>query len=50
MAKKIMMPTTSGGIMRYFNDYKSKLSLKPGYIIYFSLLMIIIVIALHIAR
>ncbi|MFA5405924.1 MAG: SEC61-beta family protein [Candidatus Nanoarchaeia archaeon] len=38
---------STGGIMRYFSDYKSKLSLKPGYVIFASIIIILTVIILH---
>jgi len=46
MAKdnRINMPSTTGGLIRYFDDYKSKLVFKPGHII----ILIIIIIILEI--
>ena len=44
---KIQMPSGMGGIMRYFDDYKSKIEFKPGYIIIFVVVIIIIEIILH---
>jgi preprotein translocase subunit Sec61beta len=40
-------PMSTGGIMRYFSDYKSKIIIKPGYVMLLSLLVIITVIMLH---
>lgn len=41
------MPSSQGGLVRYFDDYKSKIEFKPGYIILFVVLIIIIEILLH---
>lgn len=41
------MPMSTGGIMRYFSDYKSKIVIKPGHVIFFSMITIITVIMLH---
>jgi len=30
------MPMSTGGIMRYFSDYKSKILIKPGYVMLLS--------------
>ena len=42
MAKdKITMPTSTAGITRYFDDYKSKIEIKPGMVI----VMVLVVVA-----
>lgn len=43
--EKIRMPASFGGLTRYFEDYKSKIEIKPEYVI----LMIIVIIALSVA-
>lgn len=49
MAKdKVNMPMSTAGITRYFDDFKSKIEFKPGHIIVFAILIILISIALHI--
>jgi len=30
---KINMPTSTAGLTRYFDDYKSKIRIKPGYVV-----------------
>tara|TARA_Y100000310_G_C20669467_1_gene809427 strand:+ start:2011 stop:2244 length:234 start_codon:yes stop_codon:yes gene_type:complete len=45
---RITMPTSTAGITRYFDDYKSKIEFKPGHIIVLVLLVMLIVILLHI--
>ena len=46
--KKVHMPTSTAGLTRYFEDYKSKLEFKPGHVIILSVLVILITIILHI--
>ncbi|MBT3463941.1 preprotein translocase subunit Sec61beta [archaeon] len=49
MAKnKINMPTSSAGITRYFDDYKSKIEFKPGHIVFLAIFVMLFVIALNI--
>ena len=45
--QKVSMPSSQGGLIRYFGEYKSKIEFKPGYIIIFVILIIIIEILLH---
>ena len=45
--EKVSMPSSQGGLVRYFDEYKSKIEFKPGYIILFVVLIIIIEILLH---
>jgi len=48
MAKdKINMPSGTAGLTRYFDEYKSKISFKPGYVIVFSIIAIILIALLH---
>lgn len=44
---RISMPSGQGGLIRYFEDYKSKVSLKPGHVIILVILVMIIIILLH---
>jgi preprotein translocase subunit Sec61beta len=44
---RIHMPSGMGGLVRYFDEYKSKVTLKPGHIIVLCIAVIIIVILLH---
>lgn len=49
MARKdqIQMPSSGAGITRYFDDYKSKLEIKPAHVIILAVLVILIVVFLH---
>lgn len=44
---KIQMPSTMGGIVRYFDDYKSKIQFKPGHVVLLAAIVIIAEIILH---
>lgn len=45
--EKIQMPASGGGLVRYFDDYKSKLEIKPIYIIAIIVLLIIVELYLY---
>ncbi len=44
---KINLPSSGGGLIRYFDEYRSKISFKPGHIIVLVVIIIIIEIVLH---
>ena len=44
---KISMPSGMGGLTRYFDDYKSKISFLPGHIVAIAVIIILIMIFLH---
>ncbi len=44
---KISLPSGTGGIVRYFDEYKSKIKFKPGHIIILCVVVIIIMIILY---
>ncbi len=44
---RIMMPSSGAGLTRYFDEYKSKIELKPGHIIILIVVVIIIEVILH---
>ena len=45
MGNKIQMPSGMGGLVRYYDEYKSKLEFKPGTIILFIVLYTIFLIS-----
>ena len=49
MAKndKVQMPSSMGGIVRYYDDYKSKIQIRPGHVVLLAILVMIIEILLH---
>ena len=44
---KIQMPSGMGGLVRYFDEYKSKIEFKPGHIIILCIAVVIIMIVLY---
>lgn len=44
---KIRLPSGSGGLTRYFDEYKSKVSISPGVVVVMSIVIMVIVILLH---
>ncbi|MFH1328748.1 MAG: preprotein translocase subunit Sec61beta [Candidatus Bathyarchaeota archaeon] len=49
MAKqnRISMPQTGGGLVRYFDDYKSKFEIKPMYVVVLIVAVIVLLAVLH---
>jgi preprotein translocase subunit Sec61beta len=41
------MPSGIGGLVRYFDEYKSKIVFKPGVIVIMVILVIVIMAVLH---
>lgn len=44
---KITMPSGMGGLMRYFDEYKSKIRIKPGHILLMCFIVIAVMIFLY---
>ena len=44
---KIQMPSGIGGLVRYFDEYKSKIEFRPGHIIVLCVVVILIMILLY---
>ena len=44
---KINLPSSGGGLIRYFEDYKSKIRIKPGIIVAIIILITIIEVLLY---
>ena len=45
--EKISMPQSGGGLVRYFDDYKSKFEISPMAVVYMIIAVIIIEILIH---
>ncbi|MDO8480669.1 MAG: preprotein translocase subunit Sec61beta [Nanoarchaeota archaeon] len=45
---KIQMPSGMGGLVRYFDEYKSKIVFKPGHVILLCVIVILIMTFLYI--
>jgi len=44
---KVQMPSSGAGLTRYFDEYKSKIEIKPGHVIILIAVVIIIEVILH---
>jgi len=47
MGDKIQMPSGIGGLVRYFDEYRSKITLRPGHVVILCIIVIIIMLILH---
>jgi preprotein translocase subunit Sec61beta len=47
MADQVRMPSGMGGLVRYFDDYKSKIEIRPEIILILIGLVIVIEYVLH---
>lgn len=45
--ERISMPSGMGGLVRYFDEYRSKIEFKPGHIVVICVVIILIMILLH---
>jgi len=43
---KISMPSGMGGLMRYFDEYQSRIKLKPAHVILLVIVLLIFVLVL----
>jgi len=44
---RISMPSGMGGLVRYFDEYQSKIKFKPGHIIVLCIVIIVIMLFLY---
>lgn len=44
----ISAPSGTGGLIRYFEDYKSKVEITPGKVLFFTIILVIAVAILHV--
>ena len=44
---KISMPSGMGGLVRYFDEYHSKIKFKPGHVIIICVVLIVIMVFLY---
>lgn len=45
--ERVQLPSGMGGLVRYFDDYKSKIMFKPEHVVAFIVLVIVIEIILQ---
>ncbi len=48
--QRIQMPSSQGGLVRYFDEYKSKIRLKPSHVIILAAAIIALELFLHLFR
>lgn len=46
--QRFRMPSGTGGLVRYFDDYKSKIAFQPLHVVVFIILIILLTILLHV--
>lgn len=44
---RVQMPSGMGGLVRYFDEYQSKIKFKPGHVIILSIVVIVIMLILY---
>ena len=44
---KVSMPSSTAGITRFFDEYKSKITIKPGVVIFYATLVMFVEIVLY---
>ena len=44
---KVQMPSSMGGLVRYFDEYRSKYQIKPTVVIIMVVIVIFIITSLH---
>lgn len=44
---RIQLPSSQGGLMRYFDDYKSKIEIQPGLVVVICIVVIVLVLVLQ---
>ena len=45
---RITMPSSQGGLVRYYNEYKSKIRIKPVHVVAFAIAVIVFELLLRI--
>lgn len=45
---RISMPSSQGGLVRYYNEYKSKIQIKPIHVVAFAIAVIVFELLLRI--
>ncbi len=44
---RVSMPASTAGLTRYFEDYKSKIEIKPAYVIVMAVIVMLIIVLLN---
>jgi preprotein translocase subunit Sec61beta len=46
--KRVRLPASAGGIMQYYDEYKSKTSISPWVVIAMTIAVMIVVVLMHV--
>jgi preprotein translocase subunit Sec61beta len=46
--ERISMPASQGGLVRYYNEYKSKVQIKPVHVVAFAIAVIVLELLIRI--
>ncbi|MBI2141385.1 preprotein translocase subunit Sec61beta [Candidatus Woesearchaeota archaeon] len=46
--ERISMPASQGGLVRYYNEYKSKIQIKPIHVVAFAIAVIVLELLIRI--
>ncbi len=44
---RVSMPASTAGLTRYFEDYRSKVEIKPAYVIVMAVVVMLIIVLLN---
>ena len=44
---RVSMPASTAGLTRYFDDYRSKIEMKPAYVIVIAVAVMLVIILLN---
>jgi preprotein translocase subunit Sec61beta len=44
---RVSMPASTAGLTRYFDDYRSKIEIKPAYVIVIAVAIMLIIVLLN---
>ncbi|MEM2915788.1 MAG: preprotein translocase subunit Sec61beta [Candidatus Woesearchaeota archaeon] len=44
---RVSMPASTAGLTRYFEDYRSKIEIKPAYVIVMAVVVMLLIILLN---
>jgi len=50
MGEKIRLPSSTGGIIQYFEEYKSKIRMSPMAVVILTIIVMIVILLLHVTN
>ena len=45
--QKMMLPSSQGGLVRYFDEYKSKVQIRPIHVVLLTIGVVVVVLFMH---